>query len=977
MSGYRLECSGDIDRSRPINFRWEGRSYTGFAGDTLASALLASGVRMIGRSFKYHRPRGLIAAGLDEPNFIVQLERGAGTTPNLKAPYVELYDGLDAAPVNAWPSLRFDLLAANSIFKRFIPAAFYYKTFMWPTWRLFEPLIRKAAGLGASPKLPDPDRYEQTSAHIDVLIVGGGIAGLAAAQHAAISGKSVMLVTGGRHWGGRLAGTSDSVEGKPAAVWIKDMLRTLATMPNVALMTRTLATGHFDHGLVSLCERLTDHMPIHERSGPRQRFWRVRADALILATGAIERPLVFRGNDRPGIMLAGAARAYLHRHAVVAGREIVVATTNDSAWYAAFDLAEAGATIVAIIDTRTSPSPALVERAEALGIMVHTSMAPTEAIGRQTVRAVRIGRLSSAGRIHGATQTLPCDLLLMSGGWNPAVHLHSQGAGQLKFDPGLSSFIPEAESSGHRSIGGAAGDFARYSTLAAAREQAVTRRPGLPHAALWSISESDVPDAEAWVDFQNDVTAGDIALAARENFRSVEHLKRYTTLGMASDQGKTSNVNGIGILSTLLAKPMEAIGTTKFRPPYDPIPFGLLAGHRIGDGLRPRRQLALHDWHVGRNASFEEYGGWMRPAAYLRPGESEADAVRREVLAVRTGVGIFEASPLGKIEVKGPDAAAFLDLMYVNRISTLKPGRCRYAIMLSENGTVFDDGVVTRLTDDHFVVGTTSGHAAIITEAFREWLQCEWTAMRVLVEDVTTCWAVANVVGPQARSVLQTLASDIDFSADAFAHMTAQRGYIGGIPARVARVSFTGELSYEIVVPWRCAGALWETLIAAGSSHGMVPFGVEALMTLRIEKGFLHIGADTDGTTLPQDIGLGAIMAKKTQDFVGRRSAYRPDGLRGDRRSFVGLEATDGNAAPLAIGAHILPAGTTQPQPGEGWVTSSTWSPTLGAPLALAMIERGEKRIGESVRVWDLGAWREARITRACRYDPQGTRLDV
>jgi sarcosine oxidase subunit alpha len=452
-----------------------------------------------------------------------------------------------------------------------------------------------------------------------------------------------MLVTGGRHWGGRLAGTSDSVEGKPAAVWIKDMLRTLTAMPNVALMTRTLATGHFDHGLVSLCERLTDHVPIHERSGPRQRFWRVRADALILATGAIERPLVFRGNDRPGIMLAGAARAYLHRHAVVAGREIVVATTNDSAWYAAFDLAEAGATIVAIIDTRPSPSPALVERAEALGIMVHTSMAPTEAIGWQTVRAVRIGCVSSAGRIHGATQTLPCDLLLMSGGWNPAVHLHSQGAGRLKFDPGLSSFIPEAESSGHRIIGGAAGDFARYSTLAAAREQAVTRRPGPPQAALWSISESDGPDAEAWVDFQNDVTAGDIALAARENFRSVEHLKRYTTLGMASDQGKTSNVNGIGILSTLLAKPMEAIGTTKFRPPYDPIPFGLLAGHRIGDGLRPRRQLALHDWHVGRNASFEEYGGWMRPAAYLRPGESEADAVRREVLARANRGGHFRS----------------------------------------------------------------------------------------------------------------------------------------------------------------------------------------------------------------------------------------------------------------------------------------------------------------------------------------------
>lgn len=960
MSGYRLDHGGDIDRSRPLTFHWEGKSYSGFAGDTLASALLASGVRMIGRSFKYHRPRGLIAAGLDEPNAIVQLEQGAQTIPNLKAPYVELYEGLSANPVNAWPSLNFDLLAVNSLVKRFIPAAFYYKTFMWPDWLLFEPAIRKAAGLGTAPKLPDPDVYTQTSAHTDVLVVGGGTAGLSAALNTARTGKSVMLVTGGAHWGGRLAGTSETIEGKPARIWIEDTLGALAAMPNVTLKTRTLATGHYDHGMVALCERLTDHLPLERRSGPRQRLWRVRASELVLATGAIERPLVFRGNDRPGVMLAGAARAYLHRYGVVAGRRIVVATNNDSAWQAAFDLAEADAHLVAIVDARSAPSAALIERARGLGIPVHTGMAPAAALGGRSLRGVRVGPVSNDGQIQGATQTLRCDTLLVSGGWNPAVHLHSHGAGRLALDPNLQSFTPIA-TAGHRSVGGAAGDFAHAS----------------PIPALWSISETGEPDPEAWVDFQNDVTAGDVALAARENFRSVEHLKRYTTLGMASDQGKTSNVSGIGILSTLLERPMQAIGTTKFRPPYDPTPFGVFAGHRVGEGLRPRRRLALHDWHVKKGASLDEYGSWMRPAAYPRPGESEEDAIRREVLAVRSGVGLFEASPLGKIEVKGPDAGAFLDCMYVNTISTLKPGRCRYAIMLTENGTVFDDGVVTRLGDDHFLVGTTSGHAAAIAETLREWLQCEWTTMQVLVEDVTTCWAVANIAGPKARSVLAALEPDMDISGEAFPHMSARTGHVCGLPARIARVSFTGELSYEIAVPWRDAGRLWTALEEAGASHGLTPFGVEALMTMRIEKGFLHVGSDTDGTTLPQDIGFGGIMQKKKQDFVGRRSALRPDGMRADRRSLVGLEITDGKSVPLATGAHVLPATASGEQPSQGWVTSSAWSPTINAPLAFALVERGQDRMGDTVRVWDLGTWREARITSLCRYDPEGARLDA
>ncbi|MCP3732723.1 sarcosine oxidase subunit alpha family protein [Sphingomonas sp. MG17] len=972
MSGTRVAGGVAIDRSHRLDFRWAGKQYRGFAGDTLASALLADGVRLFGRSFKYHRPRGLIAAGLDEPNAIVQIERGAATIPNLKAPYIELYDQLDAQPVNAWPSLGFDLMAVNGLFKRFIPAAFYYKTFMWPNWLLFEPLIRKAAGLGRAPQERDPDLYSQTSAHCDVLVVGGGIAGLAAALAAGRRGERVILATGGALWGGRLAGSDQLVEGQPATDWIAHTLAELDTLPNVLRRNRMLATGHYDQGLVALCERMTDHLPIDARIGPRQRLWHVRAGQVILATGAFERPLVFANNDLPGVMLAGAATAYLHRYGVLVGQNIVVATNNDSGWHAAMSLAQGGARIAAIVDARPSPATSLLAAAEALDITVRCGTAPEKAVGGKQVRAVDVARLDAASRLTGRTERLVCDTLLMSGGWNPAVHLHSQAGGALRLDPAQHSFMPAALP-GSPSIGAAAGDFAIKTSLAAARGTEFVP-VSTPIRPLWSLARTAEPDPLAWVDFQNDVTAADVALAARENFRSVEHLKRYTTLGMASDQGKTSNVNGIGILSQFLGRPMEAIGTTRFRPPYDPTTIGVFAGHRIGDGLAPRRRLALDAWHVAAGAKLEEYGGWMRPVAYLQEGETEAQAVAREVIAVRTRVGLFEASPLGKIEVKGPDAARFLDRIYVNTISTLKDGRCRYGVMLDENGTIFDDGVVTRLADDHFLVGTTSGHASAIAEILEEWLQCEWVDLRVLVQDVTTCWAVLTVAGPKARDVLQTLEGTIDWSASAFPHMQHRAGLIAGMNARVARVSFSGELSYEVSVPWRQADRLGERLTAAGAVHGLTPFGIEALMTMRIEKGFLHVGSETDGTTQPQDVGFAAVLANKKSDFVGRRSTRRPDSLRGDRRQLVGV-AVDG-PLPVEPGAHVVTPGREDAIGSEGWITSSAWSPTIGAPVALAMVNGGAARMGETVKIWDLGTWRKGRIVPPCRYDPDGSRLN-
>jgi len=976
MSGHRVAGGISIDRDRPVRFRWAGKDYSGFAGDTLASALLANGEMLFGRSFKYHRPRGLLAAGLDEPNAIVQLERGAATIPNLKAPYVELYDALDAAPVNAWPSLKFDAMAINGLVKRFIPAAFYYKTFMWPDWLMFEGAIRRAAGLGRSPRETDPDVYAQASAHCDVLVVGGGVGGLAAALHEAENGKRVTLVTGGVHWGGRCAGSGDIVEGRPAREWIADAIAALESLPNVTLRSRTLATGYYDHGMIALCERLTDHLPLGERKGPRQRLWRLRAERVVLATGAFERPMVFANNDRPGVMLAGAALAYLRRYGVLVAPTIAVVTNNDSAWHAAFELADAGATIAAIADARTDPPAILVEAARARGIPAHAGSAPETAIGSKSVRGVKLCTLASDGRLTGTAKTVKAQAILMSGGWNPAVHLHSQAGGGLRLDDALQSFLPKSAPANHLSIGAAAGDFSVETTLATARGQSLGDPETDMIRPLWSASRTDVPSALAWVDFQNDVTAGDVALAARENFRSVEHLKRYTTLGMASDQGKTSNVNGIGILADLLGKRLDEIGTTRFRAPYDPTTIGVFAGHRVGDGLQPRRRLALHDWHGAAGAAMEEYGGWMRPAYYPVAGESEVEAIGREVLAVRSGVGIFEASPLGKIEVKGPDAAAFLDRIYVNTISTLKPDRCRYALMLDENGTIFDDGIVTRLAQDHFLVGTTSGHAGAIADTLKEWLQCEWTSLRVMTEDVTTCWAVANVAGPKARVLLQSLESDIDFSAGAFPHMHHRAGHILGIRARVARVSFSGELSYEIAVPWNDAAALWAKLVEAGAPFGITPFGIETLMTMRIEKGFLHVGSDTDGATQPQDVGMAGVIAKKKSDFVGRRSTARPDALRDDRRQLVGLEVADGKATPLTTGAHIVTPGEEDRIGSDGWVTSSAWSPTLKTPVALALVKRGDTRMGETVRICDLGSWREARIVAPCRYDPQGARLD-
>lgn len=952
MSGFRLPTGGLIDRNRTVRFRWGGQPYEGHPGDTLASALLANGVSIVGRSFKYHRPRGVMGAGLEEPNAIVQLGEGATTVPNRKATEVELFEGLSASAVNSWPSPELDLMAVNGLVKRFIPAAFYYKTFTWPHWRWFEPAIRRAAGLGRAPEEADPDRYDQRHAHVDLLVVGGGLAGLSAALEAGRAGRQVWLVEGDALFGGAIFGP----EAAALRAEADQLLAELAALPNVTLKTRTLAVGYHDHNLLSLVERLTDHLPETARRGPRQRLWKLRAQEVLLATGAIERPLVFDGNDLPGVMLASAAGLYLERHAVAPGRRVVLATNNDRAWGAALALAGAGVPVEAILDARAEVEPELLAEARAAGITVETGTTVLEALGRRAVTGLRTARLDAGGHATGDGRRIACDCLLTSGGWSPVVHLHSQAGGSLSWDEGLQAFVPGAQPQACRSVGAATGDLS------------------LSIRALWHVArEGDAPSPSAWVDFQNDVTAGDVALAHREAFRSVEHLKRYTTLGMASDQGKTSNVNGLAIMGTLLGKAPADVGTTRFRPPYDPSTMGAYAGHRRGALLRPAARLPAHAAHAALGAVFEDYGQWRRPAFYPRGGEGEAAAVAREAAAVRAAAGLFDASPLGKIEVKGPDAATFLDRIYVGTMSTMKPGRCRYGLMLNEHGILFDDGVVARIAEDHFLVGTTSGHAAAVQAAFEEWLQCEWTDLAVACQNVTQGWAVMNVAGPHARTILQALETDIDLSADAFPHLSHREGRLEGVPCRIQRVSFSGELSFEVAVPTRFGQALHARLMEAGAPYGITPFGVEALMVLRTEKGFLHVGSDTDGMTLPQDIGFGGPVTTKKTDFVGRRSCLRPDGQRADRRQFVGLESLDGRLLP--VGGHVLKPDATAPARSEGWVTSSVRSPTLGRPHALAMIEAGRARMGEEVQVWDLGTRHRARIVDPCAFDPAGERM--
>jgi sarcosine oxidase subunit alpha len=955
-----------IDRSQPLGFTFNGRRLSGLRGDTLASALLANDVRLVGRSFKLHRPRGVWSCGLEEPSALVDVDEGARRTPNVRASRLVLEEGLSVRSVNCWPGVAFDLGALTGACAALLPAGFYYKTFMWPSWRLFEPSIRRMAGLGRAPTEPDPDHYEEVAAECDVLVVGGGISGLAAAAAAARAGARTMLLTGAAHPGGALAWRADD-EAQGLARAVRQL--------GVRVLMRTLAFGLYNHNLVAACESLAAEGGELPASVLRERLWKIRARRVIAAAGAFERPLLFPDNDRPGVMLAGAAVKYAGAYGVACGRRAVIAANSDSAYAAARELAQSGLEIVAVIDRR-SEAP---KGETASGLRVVPGAVVTAVAGTRAVQGCRVARLGGGPR-SGQGEWLECDLILSAGGLAPAVHLHSQAGGKLRWVSESAMFVPDGAAPGLVSVGACAGVFSRDAALAHATAvgEALAKGAAAPTAPVGGAGRSEpitcVPGRTSaqFVDLQNDVSAQDVALAARENYRSVEHLKRYTTAGMGTDQGKTSNINALVLMGELTSRAPAEVGTTRFRPPFAPVTLGAIAGRRVASLYRPLRELPAHAWHASHGALFETFGDWRRPAAYPLPGESLEAAAQREAACVRHHAGLFDGSPLGKLELFGADAARFLDLMYVGTMSTLAIGQARYGLLLNEHGTIVDDGIVARLGDRHYWVNTTTAGAERTLAAFEEWLQCEFTDLRVLVTPVTSRWGNVTVAGPSAWRWLEASGFEAALAPHSMRHMTLRESALEGVPLRVLRASFTGELGYEINLPADHASALFARLWERAAEVGAVLYGIEALQLMRLEKGYLHVGSDTDGTTLPGDVGFARGIEAKAANFVGRRSLSRPASRDPQRLQLVGLKPVDGRTA-LHVGAHI--ASHAPPAAIEGRVTSSGLSPELACPIALALLAGGTQRTGERVQVYHLGVMTEAVVVRTPFVDPQGRRV--
>ena len=992
-----------INRDRAVSFTFNGKNLRGFEGDTLASALLANDQMLMGRSFKYHRPRGVVASGAEEPNGLVNLGTGAQFEPNARVTTTELFDGLTAQSQNHWPSLEFDVGAINTHLSRFLPAGFYYKMFMYPRafWKhVYEPIIRKSAGLGKAPKDRDQDTYEHFNCHVDVLIVGGGIAGLAAAKAAGERGARVLLLEQTHDWGGRAVVDMPVIDGLPAQEWIKNTVEVIDSMPNVDMRLRCMGAGIYDHGYALAYERLTDHAP--GADGPRHRLWRIRAKQIVTATGAIERPLSFAANDLPGVMLASAVRDYAVNFGVSIGDRTVVVTNNDDAYRTAIVLKEAGLDVPVIVDARPAAAGDLIDRARALGIRIETGKGIASVKGGKRVTGVALCAQAGEGAV---LEEIECDCVAMSGGWSPVVHLWSHCGGKLNWDADQAMFRPDPEraptgaegapfvatagiANGHLFTAEAVSDGWAAGRAAAKAAGHTKRGPQAPLgedavegaiSAVWLMPQgaNHALRAKAWLDFQNDVKVSDVQLAAQEGFESVEHAKRYTTLGMATDQGKLSNINGLAILSQSLNADIPNVGTTTFRPPYTPISMASIAGVARDDLFQPVRMTPISQWSNANGADNEPVGQWRRPFAYLRAGESVHDAVNREVKNTRENLGLLDASTLGKLVVKGPDAGKFLDMMYTNMMSTLPVGKCRYGLMCSENGFLMDDGVVVRMSEDTWLCHTTTGGAEHIHAHMEDWLQCEWWDWQVYVANVTEQYAQIAVVGPNARKLLRKLGG-MDVSAEALPFMTWAEGKIGDFDARVFRISFSGELSYEIAVPAGQGAAFWQALMAAGEDFGIMPYGTETLHILRAEKGFIMIGDETDGTVIPQDLNLQWGLSKKKDDYLGKRAHLRSHMADPNRWKLVGLQTEDGSVLP--DGAYAVAEGENAngQRNTQGRVTSTYYSANLERGIAMGLVHKGPERMGEVIEFNKLdGTTVRATIVDPVFYDKEGEKQNV
>jgi sarcosine oxidase subunit alpha len=936
MSGpQRIDGGGygsEIDRKQRIEFSFDGQPMSGLAGDTIASALLANGVRLVGRSFKYHRPRGIFTAGGEEPNAIVDLRHAQRHDPNARATLEPLLQGMAVRSTHARGTARQDTFSFLDRFSRFIPAGFYYKTFMWPRFRLYEGMIRRLAGIGRVDSTSRAPRARQQFLNVDLCVIGGGPAGIAAAAAGAQGGKHVLLVDDHAQLGGSLRWRDARIDGVSGIEWVGARENALRAA-RVRIMTLTTAVGLYDHNAVVLVER---GLPL-TRSANGECLWQVRAREVVLASGAIERPLLFENNDRPGVMLADAVLRYLRCYAVRCGERVVVAAGNDSAYEVAHALIAAGAKTV-IVDTRARADPAATARAA--GIDVHVGESIESALGNIQVERVRLK--------SGAT--LEADLVAVSGGWTPLIHLYCHARGKPRWDDHIGALVPGDGVAGLRVVGAANGDHSRPSSAAS--------WGGAPNIAAASGKR------RIWVDLQHDVTTKDIELAVRENFASVEHLKRYTTLGMATDQGKTSNVNGLAILAAQTGRDIGAVGVTTFRPPFVPVSMATIAGGNLGELQAPVRRLAAENVHREEGAYFREYGDLLRPAWYGR----DASAIARECHHARNGVVVFDASSLGKIEVIGPQAAALLDFIFYTRMSTLAPGRLRYGLALAESGAIFDDGVVLRLAPEHFVVSCSSGHVAAMVAHVEEWRQDRFDLTNAFIHDASAHWATLAVSGPQAKRVVASLELGVSLDDEQLPHMAARIGTFGGRPARIARVSFTGERCYEISVPSRLAVDLWRKARAAGAE----PIGVEALGVLRAEKGYIFVGQDTDSETMPHDIGMGGPRDKRSDPYVGDRSLFTPFARRNGRRQLVGIAIA--GEQPILVGAHPVARANGKLR-SIGYVTSSCWSPALSRPVALGLVEDGRKRLGEVLQFEHLGTRFTGTLVETCFLDPAGARL--
>jgi sarcosine oxidase subunit alpha len=999
MQKNRIDQISEINKEKVLTFSFNGKKMQGYQGDTLASALLANDIKIVGRSFKYHRPRGIVASGAEEPNAIFQVGLGAKTEAGLKATQVDLYDGLIATSKKGWPSINFDIGVINDLMSKAFGAGFYYKTFMYPAkfWKFYEFFLRKLSGFGSAPDQKDPDNYDHKNIHCDLLIVGAGPAGLMSALCSAQTGAKVVIVDEKDRFGGKLLSSSEKINNIPAPEWAKNTQAILENSPNVTCLKRSTAFGYYDYNFITVCQHFNDHDTNHNLNQVRQRLWRVRAKQVILAQGAFERPLVFSNNDRPGVMLASAVSEYVKRFAVLPGRNIAVFTNNDSAYQTAIDLKQAGISDLVIIDSRKNNNSNAYRDVSSLGIEVKFNTAVINVRGKKHIESIDLASINEATGIHDKEITQrKCDLLVYSGGWSPAVHLHSQSGGKNEWSNDLHCFIPKKSNQECESVGSCNGKWSLKDCLEDGFEKTkilltnlefdapnmplpeVEEKKYFSLSPLWRVRSDVEPELipKQFIDFQNDTSVTDIFLAVREGYENIEHVKRYTALGFGTDQGKLGNINGMAILGEVLGKPISEIGTTTFRPAYTPVSFGVCAGQDIGKFFDPIRKTAIHDFHDRLNVPFELVGQWLRPWYFPQSKETLSASVHRESLAARNSLGIMDASTLGKIDVRGKDAITFLERIYTHDIASMSIGKCAYGLILGEDGMIKDDGVMARLDENHFYITTTTGGAATVLSWLEQWLQTEWPELDVYLTSLTDHLSTIVLAGPNSRKLLQKMgAKGIDPGELPFMHTT--RTSINDLDVDIFRVSFSGELAFEINVNSNSALSLWQAFMEHGKEYNITPYGTETMHVLRAEKGFIIVGQDTDGSVSPVDAGLGWMLSKN-KDFIGKRSLSRKDSNKKNRKQLVGLYSVDKKSVVSEGSQLIKNKNKGDPVPMFGHVSSSYFSPILNQPIALALLENGRNRFDERlIAVSSDENEIEVIVTNPCFYDSKGERQNV